>query len=80
MCAVFGWGRDATIPLVARRRVGFLATTTPGPITAFIIVMEMVSGQAMVLSLRACALLCNGIARLVTPPLVLGLGASTASS
>ena len=77
MCAVFGWGRDATIPLVARGRVGFLATTTPG---AFIIVMEMVSGQALALSLRACALLCNGIARLMTPPLVLGLGASTASS
>jgi hypothetical protein len=28
-----------------------------GPLTAFIIVMEMVSGQAMVLSLMACALL-----------------------
>jgi H+/Cl- antiporter ClcA len=40
--------------------VGFLAATTQGPITAFIIVMEMVSGQAMVLSLMACALLSSG--------------------
>jgi H+/Cl- antiporter ClcA len=33
-----------------------------GPLTAFIIVMEMVSGQAMVLSLMACALLSSGVA------------------
>ena len=49
--------------------VGFLAATTGGPITAFIIVMEMVSGQAMVLSLMACALLSSGVARLVTEPM-----------
>jgi hypothetical protein len=31
--------------------------------------MEMVSGQAMVLSLMACALLSSGVARLISPPL-----------
>ncbi|MBC7941584.1 MAG: hypothetical protein H7Z19_17835 [Chitinophagaceae bacterium] len=31
--------------------------------------MEMASGQAMVLSLMACALLASGVARLVTRPL-----------
>ena len=55
--------------------VGFLAATTQGPITAFIIVMEMVSGHAMVLSLMACALLASGVARLLTPPLYPALAA-----
>jgi H+/Cl- antiporter ClcA len=40
-----------------------------GPITAFIIVMEMVSGHAMVLSLMATALLASGVARLLTRPM-----------
>ena len=63
------------IPLIAMGMVGFLAATTQGPITAFIIVMEMVSGQAMVLSLMACALLSGGIARIMTPPMYLELAA-----
>ena len=68
--AVFtGVGKEAAIPLIALGMVGFLAATTGGPITAFIIVMEMVSGHAMVLSLMACALLASGVARLVTRPL-----------
>ncbi len=64
-----GVGREAAIPLIALGMAGFLAATTGGPITAFIIVMEMVSGQAMVLSLMACAMLSSGIARLVTRPM-----------
>ena len=60
---------QAAIPLIALGMVGFLAATTQGPITAFIIVMEMVSGQAMVLSLMACALLACGVARLITRPM-----------
>lgn len=68
-----GVGRDAAIPLIALGMVGFLAATTQGPITAFIIVMEMVSGHAMVLSLMACALLASGVARLLTPPIYLEL-------
>lgn len=64
-----GLGRDAAIPLIALGMVGFLAATTQGPITAFIIVMEMVAGHSMVLSLMACALLAGGVARLVTRPM-----------
>ncbi len=70
-----GVGKEAAIPLIALGMVGFLAATTGGPITAFIIVMEMVSGQAMVLSLMACALLASGTARLVTKPMYLELAA-----
>ncbi len=70
-----GVSREAAIPLIAMGMVGFLAATTQGPITAFIIVMEMVSGQAMVLSLMACALLSGGIARIMTPPMYLELAA-----
>lgn len=65
----FGLHADAAIPLIALGMVGFLAATTGGPITAFIIVMEMVSGHTMVLSLMACALLSSAVARLLTPPL-----------
>jgi H+/Cl- antiporter ClcA len=64
-----GLGREAAIPLIALGMAGFLAASTQGPITAFIIVMEMVSGHAMVLSLMACALCASGVARLVTRPL-----------
>jgi H+/Cl- antiporter ClcA len=70
-----GVGREAAIPLIALGMVGFLAATTQGPITAFIIVMEMVSGHAMVLSLMACALLASGVARLMTPPMYQELAA-----
>ena len=64
-----GLGPEAAIPLIALGMVGFLAATTQGPITAFIIVMEMISGHAMVLSLMACALLASGVARLIARPL-----------
>jgi len=67
--------REAMIPLIALGMVGFLAATTQGPITAFIIVMEMVSGQAMVLSLMASALLASAVARLVTKPMYTELAA-----
>lgn len=64
-----GVGHDAAIPLIALGMVGFLSAATQGPITAFIIVMEMVSGQTMVLSLMACSLLAGGVSRLLTRPL-----------
>jgi H+/Cl- antiporter ClcA len=70
-----GMNKEAAIPLIAMGMAGFLAATTGGPITAFIIVMEMVSGQAMVLSLMACALLSSGVARLVTRPMYQELAA-----
>ncbi|MBL8326557.1 MAG: chloride channel protein [Rubrivivax sp.] len=62
-------GQQAAIPLIALGMVGFLAATTQTPITAFIIVMEMVAGHSMVLSLMACSMVAAGISRLVTPPL-----------
>ncbi len=68
-----GVSAQAAIPLIALGMVGFLAATTQGPITAFIIVMEMVSGHAMVLSLMATALLSSGVARLLTRPMYLEL-------
>ena len=68
--AVFtGVGAERAIPLIALGMVGFLAATTQGPITAFIIVMEMVAGHAMVLSLMATALLASGVARMLTRPM-----------
>lgn len=62
-------GRQAAIPLIALGMVGFLAATTQAPITAFIIVMEMVAGQSMVLSLMACAMVSAGVSRLLTRPM-----------
>ncbi len=70
-----GVGREAAIPLIALGMVGFLAATTQGPLTAFIIVMEMVAGHAMVLSLMATALLASGVARWLTRPMFLELAA-----
>jgi len=48
---------------------GFLAAVTQAPLTAFIIVMEMVDGHAMVLSLMACALISSAVSRLLSRPL-----------
>lgn len=62
----FGLSRESAIPLIAIGMAGFLSATTGGPITAFIIVMEMVAGNTMVLSLMAGALVASGIARLIT--------------
>ncbi len=55
--------------LIALGMVGFLAAATQAPLTAFIIVMEMVTGHEMVLSLMACALVACAVARIVSPPL-----------
>ena len=63
------WTGHAQPALIALGMVGFLAGTTQAPITAFIIVMEMVEGQALVLSLMACALVAHGMARTISPPL-----------
>ena len=65
----------AAIPLIAFGMVGFLSATTHGPLTAFIIVMEMVAGQSMVLSLMAVALVATGVSRLLTAPMFSELAA-----
>lgn len=75
VAAFAGLGREAMIPLIALGMVGFLAATTQGPITAFIIVMEMVSGHTMVLSLMACALVASGVSRLLSRPMYTELAA-----
>jgi len=55
--------------LIALGMVGFLAAATQAPLTAFIIVMEMVDGHSMVLSLMACALVSSTVSRVLSPPL-----------
>lgn len=55
--------------LMALGMAGFLAAATQAPLTAFIIVMEMVDGHAMVLSLMACALVASAVSRVLSPPL-----------
>lgn len=59
--------------LIALGMAGFLAATTQAPLTAFIIVMEMIDGHAMVLSLMACALVASLLSRLIGPPLYAAL-------
>ncbi len=55
--------------LIALGMAGFLAAVTQAPLTAFIIVMEMVDGHAMVLSLMACALIASAVSRVLSHPL-----------
>jgi len=55
--------------LIALGMAGFLAAVTQAPLTAFIIVMEMVDGHALVLSLMGTALLASGVSRLISAPL-----------
>ena len=56
-------------PLIALGMAAFLAAVTQAPITAFIIVMEMVDGHAMVLSLMAAALVASLVSRWLSVPL-----------
>ena len=61
--------------LIALGMAGFLAAATQAPLTAFIIVMEMVDGHALVLSLMACTLVSSGVSRLISAPLYPSLAA-----
>lgn len=61
--------------LIALGMVGFLAAATQAPLTAFIIVMEMVDGHGMVLSLMACAVVASTVSRVWSPPLYGALAA-----
>ncbi|MDD5365204.1 MAG: chloride channel protein [Gallionellaceae bacterium] len=47
----------------------FLAAVTQTPITAFVIVMEMVSGYGLVIDLMIVTLLASGVSRTICPPL-----------
>jgi H+/Cl- antiporter ClcA len=55
--------------LIAIGMAAFLAAVTQAPMTAFIIVMEMVGGHAMVLTLMAAALVASLISRWIARPL-----------
>jgi H+/Cl- antiporter ClcA len=55
--------------LIALGMVGYLAAVTQSPITAFVIVIEMINGHALVISLMATALLSSQVSRLFAPPL-----------
>lgn len=68
------WMAYANSPtLIALGMAAFLAAVTQAPLTAFIIVMEMVDGHALVLSLMASALLASAVSRLISAPLYASL-------
>ncbi|SCK27947.1 chloride channel protein [Vogesella sp. LIG4] len=54
---------------IALSMAAFLAAVTQAPITAFVIVMEMIDGHAMVVSLIACAFLASLLSKAISPPL-----------
>ncbi|SEF13991.1 H+/Cl-antiporter ClcA [Burkholderia sp. WP9] len=55
--------------LIALGMVGYLAAVTQSPITAFVIVIEMINGHALVISLMATALISSRVSRIFAPPL-----------
>ncbi|WP_432258387.1 chloride channel protein [Cupriavidus sp. TMH.W2] len=55
--------------LIALGMVGYLAAVTQSPITAFVIVIEMINGHALVISLMATALISSHFSKLFAPPL-----------
>ncbi|MGH8780095.1 chloride channel protein [Paraburkholderia sp.] len=55
--------------LIALGMVGYLAAVTQSPITAFVIVIEMINGHALVISLMATALIASRVSGLFAPPL-----------
>lgn len=55
--------------MIAIGMTAFLAAVTQAPVTAFIIVMEMVDGHSMVLSLMAAALLASVVSRWISIPI-----------
>jgi H+/Cl- antiporter ClcA len=68
LAQLFGATVSAT-PVVALCMAGFLAAVTQAPITAAIIVMEMIDGHAMVISLMAVALIAKAVSSRLGPEL-----------
>ena len=60
---------DISAALIAIGMAAFLAAVTQAPLTAFIIVMEMVDGRALVLSLMMAAMLASLLSRMISRPL-----------
>lgn len=67
--AVFTGFEGSSSALIALGMAGFLAAVTQAPLTAFIIVMEMVDGHAMVLTLMAASLGASLVSRWISRPL-----------
>ena len=64
---------EISAALIAMGMAAFLAAVTQAPLTAFIIVMEMVDGRAMVLSLMMAAMLASLVSRMISRPLYASL-------
>ena len=64
-----------TTPILTLCMAGFLAAVTQSPITAAIIVMEMIDGHGMVLSLMAVALIAKAVSSRLGPELYQRLAA-----
>lgn len=60
---------DYHVVLMALGMAAFLGAVTQAPITAMIIVMEMVDGYDLVLGLMACAMAASLVSRMVSRPL-----------
>jgi H+/Cl- antiporter ClcA len=67
--AVFLADQISTGTILVLCAAGFLAAVTQAPITAFVIVMEMVSGYGIVIDLMIVALLSSAVSRALCPPL-----------
>lgn len=62
-------GPSSRPALIAIGMAAFLGAVTQAPLTAFIIVMEMIDGHSMVLSLMASAMLASLVSRMISRPL-----------
>ncbi len=78
--ATLSGATSLTPVLIAIGMACFLAAVTQAPLTSFIIVMEMVDGQALVLSLMASAMLASLVARMISRPLYATLGEHMAAA
>ncbi|WP_291993371.1 chloride channel protein [Candidatus Accumulibacter sp. ACC003] len=67
-CEILGYALNA-IPITALCMAGFLAAVTQSPVTAAIIVMEMIDGHGMVISLMAVSLIANAVSSRISPEL-----------
>lgn len=62
--------------IVALCMAAYLAAVTDAPLTAFVVVMEMIDGHAMVISLMGAAMIARLVARAFGPPLFETLAAA----
>lgn len=63
------FGDRLDVAVVAMGMAGYLAAVTQAPLTAFIIVMEMIDGRPLVLTLMGVAMVSAAISRTISRPL-----------